>query len=117
MFLSNPGKRNFLIFQEVTFRLLFCCFFIRYFVLVLLYRKCYGFERGFFTFRRFLCYTPSPIRHSIASTTDLRELSLSSDVFKLTFFKKIWHKLLLSTMKDAGPPTEVRNTDPAHIFV
>ena len=33
--------------------------FVRYFVFVLLYRKCYGFERAFFTLRRFLPYTPS----------------------------------------------------------
>ena len=40
--------------------LLFCCFFVRYFFFVLLYHECYGFERSFFTLRRFLPYTPSP---------------------------------------------------------
>ena len=34
-------------------------FFVSYFVFVLLYRQCYGFERAFFTLRRFLPYTPS----------------------------------------------------------
>ena len=33
--------------------------FVRYFVFVLLYRKCYGFERAFFNLRRFLPSTPS----------------------------------------------------------
>ena len=40
--------------------LLFCSFFVRYFVFVLLYHECYGFERSFFTLRCFLPYTPSP---------------------------------------------------------
>ena len=31
-----------------------------HFTIVMLYRECYGFERAFFTLRRFLPYTPSP---------------------------------------------------------
>ena len=40
----------------------FCCFFWGYFafVLLLLYSKCYRFERAFFTLKRFLPYTSSP---------------------------------------------------------
>ena len=38
---------------------LFCCFFVRYFVFVLLYCGCHGFLKASFTFRRFLLYTPS----------------------------------------------------------
>ena len=34
-------------------------FFVRYFIFVLLYCACYGFERAFLTLRHFLLYTPS----------------------------------------------------------
>ena len=48
--------------------LLFCCFFFRYFVIVLLYHE------------------------------DLRELFLPSDVFHLTLLPEIWHNLPLSRL-------------------
>ena len=35
------------------------CFFVRYFIFVLLHRECYEFERAIFTLRRFIAYTPS----------------------------------------------------------
>ena len=69
-----------------------CLFFI-------IYRERYGFEWAFFTHRCFLPYTPS---------------------------QHFWHNLLLSRfywepavafLKVAGPHTDPRNTDPAHLFV
>ena len=63
------------------------------------YRERYGFEWAFFTHRCFLPYTPS---------------------------QHFWHNLLLSRfywepavtfLKVAGPHTDPRNTDPAHLFV
>ena len=47
-----------------------CLFFVRYFVFVLLYRECYGFEKAF----------------------------LHSGVFYLTTLPDIWHNLLLSRL-------------------
>ena len=112
-------------FYEVTFRLLFRYFFIRNFVFVLLYRECYRFdrafllsgvfclillptfpkvpqvlrsERTFFILRRFLTYILS---QHLAQPAFIKA-SVGADT---------------SSMKVAGPPTEVRNTDPAHIFV
>ena len=41
--------------------------------LLLFYLELRFCERAFFTFRRFLPYTPSHICQSTASTTDLRE--------------------------------------------
>ena len=61
-----------------------------------------------------------------ASATDLRERFLLSDFFYLTLLPDIWHNLLLSRLpwepavlpwRFAGPPTEVRNADPAYLFV
>ena len=59
--------------------------------------ECYGFERAFFKLGRFLPYDPS----------------------------RLWHNLLLSkpswasssASKVARPPTQVRNTVTAHLFV
>ena len=72
----------------------------------------------FHLFRVFLCCCTG-------SATDLRVLLLLLDVFYLILFFDIWHKLLLSrplgagnsSLKVAGPPVEVRNIDPAHLFV
>ena len=61
-------KKAFLVFQETEIpkkKLYFrkrnfsSYFRVRYFVFILLYRECYGFERDFFTLRRFLSYTLS----------------------------------------------------------
>ena len=54
-----------------------------------IYREHYGFEWAFFTHRRFLPYAPS---------------------------WQFWHNMLLS-LKFAGPHTDPRNTDPAHLFI
>ena len=64
---------------------------------VLLYRECYGFGRAFFTLRRLLPYTPS--RHLAQPAFIKASLGAGS-----------------SFLKVAGPPTEVRNTDLAHLF-
>ena len=69
------------------------------------YCERYGFELTFFTYRRFLPYTPS---------------------WHFGTFPTFWHNLLLSTfhwelavtfLKVAGLHTDRRNTDPAHLFV
>ena len=62
------------------------------------YLKCYGFERAFFTLRRFLSYTPS--RH-LAQTVFIKAFLVAGS----------------SSLKSVGLPTEVRITDPAHLFV
>ena len=72
-------------------------FFVRYFVFACCCSECYGFERAFFKLGRFLPYAPS----------------------------RLWHNLLLSkpswasssASKVARPPTQVRNTVTAHLFV
>ena len=56
------------------------------------YHKYYGFERAFFTFRRFIRYTPS-------------------------CFYQCFPGAGSSVLKVAGLPTVVWNTDPAHLFV
>ena len=56
------------------------------------FHKCYGFEKAFFTLRHFLPYTPS------------------------CFFQGI-PMVGSSALKVEGLPTEVRYTDPAHLFV
>ena len=50
-----------IVFQVFSFHQLslLWLFFVRYFIFVLLYRECYGFEKAFSTPRRFLLYTPS----------------------------------------------------------
>ena len=62
------------------------------------YHKRYGFERASFTLRRFLPYTPSQYLAQPA-------------------FIKVSLGAASSSLKVAGPPTEVRNTDAAHLFV
>ena len=85
-------------FMSPTFFALtaFLLLFVRYFVFVLLYRDCYGFERAFFTLRRFLPYTPSHICHGTVSATYLREMFFTFRRFYLTLLPDIWHNLLLS---------------------
>ena len=61
-------------------------------------RECYRFERAFLTLRRFLPYIPS------------RHLAQPS-------FIKAFLGAGSSSLKVAGPPTKVRNTHPAHLFV
>ena len=84
-----------IVFRVFSFRQLSLSwlFFVRYSVFILLYRECYGFERVF----------------------------LLSGVFYLPLFPDIWHNLLLSRLPwepaAGGSPTEVQNTDPAHLFV
>ena len=62
----------------------------------------------------------------MASATDVRELSVLSGVYYLTLcsrhltqpaFIKASLGASSSPLKVAGPPTEVQNTDPAHLFV
>ena len=61
----------------------------------------------------------------ILSTTDLRELFYSQALFTLhsfltfgtTCFYQGFPGAGSSSLKVAGPPTEVRNTDPAHLSV
>ena len=69
------------------------------------YRECYGFEWAFFTHRRFLLYIPS---------------------WHFGTFLTFWHNLLLSRfhwepavtfLKITGLHTDLRNTDPPHLFV
>ena len=62
------------------------------------YRKYYGSERTFFILKRFLTYILS--QHLAQPAFIMASLGAGT-----------------SSMKVAGPPTEVRNTDPAHIFV
>ena len=58
----------------------------------------YGFEKAFFTLKRFLSYAPS--RYFAQHAFIKASLGAGS-----------------SALKVAGPLTEVRNTDPAHLFV
>ena len=62
------------------------------------YRECYGFERAFFTLRRFLPYTPS---RYLAQPAFIKA-SLGVGSFSL---------------KTAGPTTEFRNIDPVDLFL
>ena len=62
------------------------------------------------------------ISHSNASATDLRELSLPSDIFTLQSLRHLAHPAFIKvgnsfSLKVAGPPTEVPNTDSVHLFV
>ena len=122
-------KRNFLIFhlsgvsifhlsQVFSFFTFLRCFNFSHFsgVFIFTFLKCFIFH----LFWVFLCCC-------IASGTDLRELSLLTSVFYLTLLPDIWHNLLLSRLpwELAVLPwrlqglllSEVRNTDPAHLFV
>ena len=56
------------------------------------YCECYGFERAFFTLRSFFSYTSSCFYQGFPGAGS-------------------------SALKVAGSPTEVRKTDPAHLFV
>ena len=77
----------------------FTSLFVRYFSFVLLLHcKCYGFERAFFTVRRFLPYTPS--QHLAQPAFIKASLGVGS-----------------SSLKVARPPTEVWNTDLANLYV
>ena len=51
-----------------------------------------------------------------ASTTDLREISTPSRHFTQLAFIKASLGAGNSSLKVVGPPTEVRNTHPAHLF-
>ena len=62
------------------------------------YCECYGFERAFFTLRRFLPYTPSQY---LAQPAFIKA-SLGAGSFSL---------------KAAGPTTEFRNIDPVDLFL
>ena len=62
------------------------------------YHECYGFEWAFFTHRCFLPYAPS--QHLAQPAFIKASLGAGS-----------------SSLKVAGPPTEVWNIDPAHLFV
>ena len=69
-------------------------------------------RKFFFLLSGVFYFTPLPhICRSTASATDLRELFLLSSIFYLTVLPGS------SSLKVAGPPTEVRNTDPGHLFV
>ena len=67
------------------------CFFVRYFVFVLFYRECYGFERALFT--------------------------LFTLHFFATFGTKGFLEAASSSLKVARPTTQVQNTDTAHLFI
>ena len=68
------------------------CFFTvcQYFVFVLFYR--YGFEKALFTLKHFLSYTPSCFYQTFSGAAG-------------------------SFLKVSGLPTEVQNTESAHLFV
>ena len=88
-------------FSSTSFTMtVFLYFFVFWhFFFVLLYRECYGFERrAFLTLKRFLSHTPS--EHLAQLAFIKASLGASS-----------------SSLKVAGPPTEVRNIDPVHLFV
>ena len=97
-------KKAFLVFQETEIPKKFLYFRkrnyfrVRCFVFILLYRECYGFERDFFTLRRFLSYTLS--RH------------LAQPAFIKAFLGSAVRPWRFQSL-----PTGVRNTDPAHQFV
>ena len=76
----------------------FLMLFIRYFVFVLLNLECYGFERAFFTLRRFLPYTPS--QHLTQPGFIKASLVAGS-----------------SSLKAARSTTEFRNIDPVDLFL
>ena len=102
------------------------CFFVRYFVFVLLCCKCYRFETAFVTLRRFLSYTSSPhllqywgcygsdraffILRCFLPYTRLQHLAQSA-------FIKASLGAGSSSLKVTGSPTEVQNTDPIHLLV
>ena len=125
--------------------LLFCCFFIRYFVFVLVYCKCYGFERAFSALRSFFILQSLKTFTKAAPALWIWEsffsLSLVFYLLPFTFFhslgtlatvppmlriREILHQLAFIKvslgsnrflLKVAGYSTEVRNTDPAHLLV
>ena len=67
-------------------------------MLSLLYRDRHGFERAFFTLRRFLPYT----RSRLLAQPAFIKASLGAGS---------------SSLMVVGPPTEVQNTEPVHMFV
>ena len=81
-------------FHQLSLPLLF---FVRYVIFVLLYHECYGFERAFFRFQAFFTLLSFPI----SDTTCIYQGFLGAGSFAL---------------KVVGPPTDVKNTDPAHLF-
>ena len=104
--------------QVFSFFTFLRCFNFSHFsgVFIFTFLRCFIFH----LFWVFLCCC-------IASGTDLRELFLLTSVFYLTLLPDIWHNLLLSRLpwELAVLPwrlqglllSEVRNTDPAHLFV
>ena len=75
---------------------------LSFLVLLLLYRKCYGFERAFFTLKRFLPYTRSThLVHALPQPA----------------FIKVSLETNSSPLKTTGLTTVVWNTDPTHMFV
>ena len=83
--LKNPG-----LFWWIIVHFTASSLFVRYFVFLLLYCQCYGFERALFTSRRFLPYTPSCFyqRFHEASSSDLKVAGLlyARHVFLLLLF-------------------------------
>ena len=97
---------------------------VRYFIFVLLYRECYAFERAFFTLRRFLPYTPSPHLPQYREFYRFERAFFSSKTFSSlhcfpTFSTTCFNQGFPGSqqfLKAAGSPTEVRNTNPIHLF-
>ena len=115
----------FLSFYFTNF-LYYDCFFVRHFVFVLLYCKCYRFETTLFTLMRFLPHTPSPhlpqYRNCYGFKRPCFILKLFSTLLSFptldtTCFYQGFLGASSSSLLVAWPPTEVWNTDPAHLFV
>ena len=129
MELSGSNIKKFLIFCYISgnkFISPTLLLFVRHFIFVLLYRECYGFERAFFTLRHFLPYTPSPRLPQYCKCygferafSTLRQFLpyTSSRHLEQPAFIKASMGASNSSLKIAGSPTEVANTDPAHLFV
>ena len=100
----------------------FCCFFIRYFILCCCTMSATNLGEVFPLSGIFYLTLLPHICHSNASATDLRELSLPSDIFTLQSLRHLAHPAFIKvgnsfSLKVAGPPTEVPNTDSVHLFV
>ena len=79
--------------------LLFRRFFARYFIFMLFYRECYGFEGAFFYSQVFFILHSFPKLATVPRVLRIWvNFFLLSGVFYLTLLLNIWHNLLVSRL-------------------
>ena len=95
------GLNGSLLALILTLKVFQCFCQVFHSVLLLLYCKCYGYERLFFTLRHFWPFTPSPHLMQGLPQSAFIKVSLGDGS---------------SSLKISGPTTVVQSTQPAHLF-